>query len=669
MKPKAYPYFRFSTQIQEMGDSERRQQDKAKKFACEHGLDYDDSLKLHDRAVSGFKGLNFETGKLSYFMKLVDEGSIEQGSYLIIENFDRFSRMEPRKALSPFLTLVDKGIKIAVIDNNEIHSDQSGFVQLMATILYMERAHDESRSKSKKVTAAKQNAKEQLLSGNRKTLWKWGTPKWLDIANDNEGVDGTGYKINHERTKTIKKILEWVIEGRGTGYIIDKLKEQNIQPWGSSSGIKLDKKKPKQWYNSQITRIVNNRALIGERELLVKDSDGKNKRIEIIPNHFPAIVSEEYFEKVQAARRSRDLNRDKNGKLKAGAIMRGGGRKGRTFTNLFQKLAVCGYSIEGNVSKHKCPDNNRFMVYANKDRKFSGGKVHKLRYLQCSASRESGSQCKDCRKLYRYEDMETAFFTHIKDVSVATIFGDDKQDKSKAQEINTKIEELKIQLLDAERQVEKFERAMEEYDGISTTLLKQLKKYETKLENIPNEIKNLYSERKLLKARKEQGKEIHHTLIDLIGALNGCENDTQLYELRLKISNILKSLIDRIEVYNRGNFSSDSATEQKLKNLRESAGGHLSDEELIEMESAIRKSIKQQASKPEIPYFVVRYVSGESRLVMHHPEDPRSLVMNVKWDNEGLTEAPFYDSTMLKLYERGIKSKDGDWRNGTTLSD
>ncbi|MFC6634014.1 recombinase family protein [Microbulbifer taiwanensis] len=633
MKPKAYQYVRFSTTAQEKGDSIRRQIDTAKKFAEVHNLDYDDSLKLHDLGVSAYKGKNLESGNLKRFIDLVEDGTIAKGSYLLLQNFDRFSRMEPRKALAPLLTLVNSGIKVAVIDNNKIHGEENdGAIELLATILHMERSHDESRIKSINIRSAKRNAKQDLLDGKRKVLGKWSAPKWLDIAEDGQGDEGTGYKINHERVKVIKKILEWVIEGRGNGYILERLTKQGVEPWGSGSGIKVDKRKPNQWHNSSITRIVNNRKLIGELEISIPSECGESKRKEIIQNHFPAIISEEYYEKVQAARRSRDLNRDEDGNLKADQKMRGGGRKGKTISNLFQKLAVCGYSVDGNASKYRCPDKNRGMVYANKDSKYNG-KIYENRYLQCAAAKEKGSKCKGCRVLYRYDDFEVAFFTHVKDIPESVITGTDNDRKTRTQIINNKIESLNNQLEEANRQITKYKKAMQESNAISRTIMDELIKYESRQDEIPREIRKLESEKRLVDSRKEQGKELHNNLIGLIAKMNECKDDKKLYELRFKVQGILQSLIDKIEVFNRGNFISDEVTDQKIERMKKNAGNNWS----IEIENAIRKSDKQrmESTAVEAPYFVIRYKSGESRLVMPHTEDPTKIHMNMKLDESG----------------------------------
>lgn len=638
MKPKAYPYIRFSTSIQEKGDSIRRQTEKAVKFAKDHKLDLDTSLELHDLGVSAYKGGNLEQGSLKRFIDLVENGTIATGSYLLIENFDRFSRMNPRKAISPFLNLTNAGINVAVIDDNRVHSDRDGSIELMATILSMERAHQESERKSKNVRSAKYKAKQQILDGERKTLWKWGTPKWLDISED-----GSEYIVNEERVKVINDILDWVIEGRGTGWIIDKLNERGVQPWESGSGIRVTKKKPKHWYNSQITRIVNNRALIGERELIVTDEDGENERIEIIENHFPAVVDPDKFKAAEISRKSRDLNRDEEGKLKAGAQNRGGGRKGKTITNLFQKLAVCGYSVEGNMSKFRCPDSNRFMVYANKDRKDDTGKVHRLRYLQCSASREKGSPCKDCKKLYRYEDFETAFLTHVRGVPVETIFGTNENLTSEVGKINQEITVLQDQLRVANNQVAKYKDAMERSDSISDTLLTQLLKYEAQQKEIPKKIKTLQSKRRSMNAQHEQGGAIKKELIHLIDEMEKCKDDKELFELRFKVSSLLKGVIDTIEVYNRGNFIDAGVMSQKIERLREKMTGKVSEEEMgLMIESLVANAKEQYGQEDKQPYFVVRYRSGERKMIAHHPDDPTKLMIGMEWDDAGLSEKPYF---------------------------
>lgn len=114
--PNFYSYIRMSTEQQRFGDSLRRQLEQSERFAFEHGVKVDTSFHLQDIGFSAYDGSNIEKGALGQFLKAVEEGKIEKGSYLGIESFDRLSRQKVRKALGIFLELLDRG-------NNHRHPD------------------------------------------------------------------------------------------------------------------------------------------------------------------------------------------------------------------------------------------------------------------------------------------------------------------------------------------------------------------------------------------------------------------------------------------------------------------------------------------------------------------------------------------------------------------
>ena len=101
-KPKAYSYIRFSTPEQEKGDSLRRQEEEARKYAVEHGFNLDESQKFKDLGKSGYKGFNRINGALNDFLNLVNSGEIPKGSVLIVEHLDRLSREKVSDALTLF---------------------------------------------------------------------------------------------------------------------------------------------------------------------------------------------------------------------------------------------------------------------------------------------------------------------------------------------------------------------------------------------------------------------------------------------------------------------------------------------------------------------------------------------------------------------------------------
>lgn len=82
-KPKAYSYIRFSIPGQVKGDSLRRQVTLSEKYAREHGLTLDNSLRLTDRGLSAYKGIHRAKGPLGEFLKLVEQGRIEKGAIFL----------------------------------------------------------------------------------------------------------------------------------------------------------------------------------------------------------------------------------------------------------------------------------------------------------------------------------------------------------------------------------------------------------------------------------------------------------------------------------------------------------------------------------------------------------------------------------------------------------
>jgi DNA invertase Pin-like site-specific DNA recombinase len=68
----AYSYLRFSSPKQEWGDSERRQEQGARNYCREHGLNLSEK-SFADRGVSGWKGAN-RRGALGDLLKVLKAG-------------------------------------------------------------------------------------------------------------------------------------------------------------------------------------------------------------------------------------------------------------------------------------------------------------------------------------------------------------------------------------------------------------------------------------------------------------------------------------------------------------------------------------------------------------------------------------------------------------------
>ena len=152
--PKAYSYIRFSTPEQQFGDSERRQTELSQKYAEAHGLTLDENLKYRDLGVSAFDKSNIRNGELGTFLRAIDSGAVEPGSYLLVESLDRLSRAKVTDALEVFMSIINRGIRlVTLMDGREYSKERINeqFTDLIISIVVMSRAHEESQTKCKRL--------------------------------------------------------------------------------------------------------------------------------------------------------------------------------------------------------------------------------------------------------------------------------------------------------------------------------------------------------------------------------------------------------------------------------------------------------------------------------------------------------------------------------------
>lgn len=148
-RPKAYSYIRMSTEGQLQGDSLRRQTDRSRQYALEHGLDLDETTTFRDIGVSAFRGENLKHGALSRFKEAILNKQIPRGSYLLVESLDRFSRDDIDFAVTEFLQLLRAGINVVtLIDGRVFSPGQRDPMDLILSLVTLARANDESKHKS-----------------------------------------------------------------------------------------------------------------------------------------------------------------------------------------------------------------------------------------------------------------------------------------------------------------------------------------------------------------------------------------------------------------------------------------------------------------------------------------------------------------------------------------
>lgn len=271
--PTAYSYIRFSSEKQAKGDSIRRQSDLARRYIENHQelyLELDTTLKLTDEGLSAYKGVAQTKGSLGVFIRLVEDGKIERGSYLLVESLDRLSRQTPRQALNQLNTLIDEGIVVVTLNDEKAYTkevlDSDGGMSLIFAIMLMARAHEESKTKGQRIKSAWTNKFMQIAEGKQLTKR---VPFWINKEDKNKTIK--------EKVEVVKQIFKLADKGLGG---------QRIASYLNEGGIKPPTNKSNKWAISSVKKVLNSKAVIGT----LVTADGQEH-----DGYYPRVISEKLW--------------------------------------------------------------------------------------------------------------------------------------------------------------------------------------------------------------------------------------------------------------------------------------------------------------------------------------------------------------------------------------
>ncbi|UDL90276.1 recombinase family protein [Mesorhizobium sp. PAMC28654] len=174
---RAISYARWSSGAQASGDSLRRQSENAVAFCVEAGMVLD--TEIFDNGVSAFKGANLEAG-LGKLVDNIKAGIVDTNMVLILENLDRYSRLDPVDALPRFIDLLKTGLTIVTLQDRRVHTEESyrgNLGNLMQSIVHMSLANEESRKKSERTRAEWASRAAKARQGKVKVSK---VPFWID---------------------------------------------------------------------------------------------------------------------------------------------------------------------------------------------------------------------------------------------------------------------------------------------------------------------------------------------------------------------------------------------------------------------------------------------------------------------------------------------------------
>jgi len=505
---KAYSYIRFSTNIQEEGDSVKRQTESSERYLKGHPeLTLDTSLTMFDSGLSAYKGKHISQGALGVFLQLVEAGKVESGSVLLIENIDRLTRLKPMEALRYFDKIIHAGIKIVTLQSGMEFTEASlneNQGQLYVIVGEIQRAHAESERKSYNVGKAWETKRQKAV--NEKIKLTRRVPQWMD--ND--------FKLIPEVCEVIKLIFQKKLSGKGNEKIVQELNKTE----GIWKPEKSARNKTGGWQKSTVTKILSNRQLIGEFELYKMVGGKREKTGDLIENYFPKAIDENLFYQVQDL-----IESHKNTAGNAG------GKTGKA-TNIFVHVVKCG--LCGGA-----------MHFIDKGKSPKGGK-----YLHCDNSRrKKEDQC--TAKPVRYDEFETLFFDNFEELDINNIMPKEDNVNTQIHDIektirsnNNKISELDKQIKNATQMIFNTSSvdAQKHYDfenkkNIEKRIL--LLKQNEELNNEKEQLSNQFRE---LQKNSEAYKEIRQLLDSTI-------DEQEKINVRLKLRQEIFRLIEWIKIY------------------------------------------------------------------------------------------------------------------------
>jgi DNA invertase Pin-like site-specific DNA recombinase len=500
--------------MQLKGDSRRRQLEASKAYAEAEGLELADDAQLEDIGVSAFKGANVRGGALGQFLEAVRAGSVKRGSYLLVESLDRLSREEILPAQSLFLSIVQAGINlVTLIDKKVYREETTNLVDMITSLVIMERAHDESKTKSMRVGAAWKNKRARAHKGEPMTAH---CPAWLRLSPDRRL-----YEVIPERAKIVQQIFADTAAGLGMYSIANGFNKAGVSAFVGKNG----------WYQSYIAKTLANRAVLGEFQAH-KKVDGKSiSEGDPIPGYFPAVISEELFFQAHHSKSQRRVG--------------GSGRKGPGYTNLFTGIARCAY----------CRSS---MAFENKGSGSKGGS-----YLICYNSLR-GRGCHNAR--WRYRDFEASFLAYVQELDLESITNA-SDDSAKRKRLEDELSAIRGELTSTAELMEKTFQVLAA-NGAPEFIAGKLNELSAKETKLKLRLKEKEEEEQKFNARSSRFYTSKEEINDLVKRLQGSPSD-ELYKVRAQIASRLKVLVQTLVVAPRGDLP---RMKKSIEQLRDIAG-------------------------------------------------------------------------------------------------
>jgi DNA invertase Pin-like site-specific DNA recombinase len=403
----AFSYIRFSSPDQLKGDSLRRQVQASEEWCRRHGVRLDTTRTLHDLGKSAFKGAhrkNPDRNALAAFLRLVEDGKVPRGSFLIVESLDRLTREHIRPALTLLLNLIEAGIRIVQLKPVEVIYDEDVEpMTLMMALMELSRGNSESRMKSERNGAAWVKKRQQAREKGGPLTNR--LPAWVEMR------DGKLYVVP-EKALAVRRVYQLAGQGFGAERIVRQLLAEKVPPIVAGVSTRPRVGGQVVWLRSYVSLLLLDRRAVGEFQPLSRGKpDG-----DPIPGYYPAVVTEDEWQRARAGVQARRVR----GKRGQGAYEKGDG-----FANPFAGLLR---DARDGGSPYNVPTNSPSS---------RGGKHRILRNLSAQGRAPSRS--------FPFDTFERALLSALREVDPAE-FLDDAEPPDERLAIDAELQKVAAQI-------------------------------------------------------------------------------------------------------------------------------------------------------------------------------------------------------------------------------
>jgi DNA invertase Pin-like site-specific DNA recombinase len=287
----AFSYLRVSSSRQ-AGDARSgldRQADQFLPFCQRHGLTPSVD-PLVDAGISAYRGSNRQRGALGQFLAAARDGVIPAGAALVVEDLDRFSREAPSYAEAQLGELFALDLALAVVRDDVVidRATYDGDIGVRLQLLVRrDAAHDYSRKLGERVSAAHERTRAmerqgQIINGHQR-------PQWLDFD------EQAGAFTVNDRWPIYRRMIDLCLQGYGQVRVAAIINGEGYR--NARGGL---------WSGSAIAQCWRDRRLIGERAY--------SRGTEVIAGYFPAMLTRDEWDRLQAAIAQRHGNLGRAGR-------------------------------------------------------------------------------------------------------------------------------------------------------------------------------------------------------------------------------------------------------------------------------------------------------------------------------------------------------------------